>query len=84
MTPELYEACRRALHVRTPDGRLLRAGRAVLFILRELGWPVRPLEWPPLVWIVELAYAVAARHRALLSIFLRGVRDGCGVRWRRP
>lgn len=73
MTPALHEACRRALHARTAGGRLLRAGRAVLFVLGELGWPVRPLGWPPLVWVVELAYAAAARHRSRVSLFLRAV-----------
>jgi hypothetical protein len=73
MTPALYEACRRAIHVRTADGRLLRGGRAALFVLEEIGWPVGPLGWPPFVWIVELAYAVAARHRALVSLLLRAL-----------
>jgi predicted DCC family thiol-disulfide oxidoreductase YuxK len=63
MTPELRDACRRAVHVLLPDGRLLRAGRASLFLLRALGWPVAPLEWPPLVWLVELAYRLVAAHR---------------------
>ena len=55
MTPELREACRRAVHVVTTDGRVLRAGRASLFVLGQTGYPrlARLLSVPPLVWIVE-------------------------------
>ena len=38
MTPELNAACGRAVHVVQSDGTILRAGRAVLFILEEIGW----------------------------------------------
>src|SRR3954451_7019277 len=39
MTPALRDACRRAVHVHTADGRWLRGGRASLFILERIGWP---------------------------------------------
>ena len=72
MTPELREACRRAAHVLTADGRVLRAGRASMFVLREIGHPVlgRVLAVPPLVWLVELGYFIVARNRSGFSWIL--------------
>lgn len=72
MTPELRLACQRAVHVVTGQGKVLRAGRAVLFALREIGWvwTARLLSIPPLIWCVELGYAVVARHRKLFARFL--------------
>lgn len=72
MTPELREACRRAVHVITADGRVLRAGRATLFVLREIGhpWAARVLEIPPLIWAIELGYWLVARNRNLASRLL--------------
>ena len=69
MTPELRAACRRAMHVVTADGRTLRAGRASLFILQETGNRrlAAVLGFPPLVWLVELAYRFVARNRSQLS-----------------
>jgi predicted DCC family thiol-disulfide oxidoreductase YuxK len=69
MTPELRDACRRAVHVVTTDGRVLRAGRASLFVLGQTGYPrlARLLSVPPLVWIVELGYVLVARNRSLVS-----------------
>ncbi len=63
----------RSVHVITADGRVLRAGRAVLFILEQLGyrWIVRALSLPPFVWLVELGYAIVARNRRRLSRWLR-------------
>src|SRR5258708_4527248 len=37
MTPDLREACKRAVHVVTDDGTLIRAGKATLFILEQIG-----------------------------------------------
>ena len=56
MSPELRAACARAFHVVTRDGRVLRAGRAALYVLGRLGHPglARVLGLPPLVWAVEL------------------------------
>lgn len=69
MTPELRDACRQSVHVVTADGRLLRAGRACLFVLEELGW--RRLaavgRMPPFLWLVEAGYRFVANHRPLVS-----------------
>ena len=71
MTPELRKACSRAVHVLTADGELLRAGRACLWVLHEVGHPVlaRVLALPPLVWAVEVGYWLVARNRQLASRF---------------
>lgn len=68
MDDALYEACQKAVHVLTADGHLLRAGRAVLFILQELGyswagWFARK----PFIWMVEWFYGWIASHRKWLS-----------------
>lgn len=76
MTPELQDACARAVHVVTPEGPVLRAGRACLWVLQRTGFPVlsRILALPPLVWGVELGYWLVARNRRLASrmMFRRG------------
>ena len=77
MTPELREACRRALHVLTADGRMLRSGRAALFVLERTtpGWRrlAPALGHPPLVWFVEIGYRIVARHRSLFAhVLARG------------
>ncbi len=72
MTPELAEACTHAVHVITADGRAIRAGRAALFILDNIGWPraARILAVPPLVWAIEVGYWIVARNRMLFSRFM--------------
>lgn len=67
------DALRRGVHVFTADGRVLRGGRAVLFIAEQLGygWIARPLSLPPLVWLVEGIYWLIARFRGKLSRWLR-------------
>jgi len=71
MTPELRKACARSAHVITRDGVVLNTGRAVLFILYHLGW-----RWtwvfsvPPLIWPVDLGYAIFVRNRAFFFRFL--------------
>ena len=74
MTPELYEACKRAVHVIKADGQLLRAGQATLFILERLGWGYgllpRMLRVPPFIWFIELGYKIVARNRSFFSLFL--------------
>lgn len=73
MTPQLLAACRQAVHVITGDGQVIRAGRAALFVLAEIGYPrwlVRPLHRPPLIWIVEVGYQIVARNRPFFSKFL--------------
>lgn len=78
MNPELYTACSRALHVVTQSGAVLRAGRAALFVLDQIGHPglARILGVPPLVWAVELGYRLVASNRSLFSrLFFRGSSD---------
>ena len=72
MSPELAAACERAVHVLTREGRMLRAGRATLYILERVGWGLfaRLLSLPPLVWLVEAVYWVVARNRDFFSRFL--------------
>jgi predicted DCC family thiol-disulfide oxidoreductase YuxK len=75
MTPDLYRACARAVHLITPDGHVLRAGRAVVEVLRLLGWRRRAalLLLPPFVWLVELGYRIVANHRPFFGrFFFRG------------
>ena len=72
MTPELYAACQRAVHVLTNDGRVLRAGRASLFILEQIGYRIaaRLLRLPPFLWFVELGYRIVATNRPFFARFL--------------
>jgi predicted DCC family thiol-disulfide oxidoreductase YuxK len=72
MTPELFAACERAVHVLTPDGRVLRAGRATLYVLERIGWGrlARVLMLPPFIWLVELGYRVVASNRPFFARFL--------------
>jgi len=72
MTDALAARCARAMHVLAPDGTLLAAGRASLFVLERIGFPrlARTLRWPPLVWLVEAGYWVVARNRGFFSLFL--------------
>ncbi|MDX1932961.1 MAG: DUF393 domain-containing protein [Capsulimonadales bacterium] len=69
MTPELAAACKKAVHVLTPEGKVLRAGRAALYLLDRIGWGAvaRPLMWPPFVWGVEIGYKVVAANRQFFS-----------------
>ena len=78
MTPDIYSACERAVHVVTSDGRVLKAGRATLFVLERIGWGwfARLLSYPPLVWLVEIGYWIFAHSRPFFSLFMfRGERD---------
>lgn len=74
MTPELYEACKRAVHVITSEGEVLRAGRATMFILEQTGWSYgilpRLMSLPPFNFFTEIGYSVVARNRKLFSRFL--------------
>ena len=72
MTPELAERCARAVHVITTDGRILRAGRACLFIFERCGyrWSSRFCRLPPMVWFVELGYRIVARKRKFFARYL--------------
>ena len=72
MTPALRAACARAVHVVTADGRVLRAGRAALFVLQQIGYErwAALLSVPPLIWCVEPGYRLVAANRAFFSRFL--------------
>ena len=66
MTPQLREQARRAVQVITVDGAQLSGGRAMLFILEEIGWHptlARLGRHGPFVWLVELGYRLVARNR---------------------
>jgi predicted DCC family thiol-disulfide oxidoreductase YuxK len=83
MDARLRRACARALHVVTPDGRVLRAGRATLAVLEPLGLgPVaRLLALPPLVWAVEAGYRIVASNRPFFGrLILRGRPEAPGDR----
>ena len=72
MTSELYQACQQAVHVITVDERTIKAGRAAMFVLEEVGYPcwlVRPLTWPPLVWFTEFGYWIVASNRSFFAKF---------------
>ena len=72
MTDELARGCARALHVITPEGQILRAGRATLYVVEQLGWRrlARAGAWRPLVWLVEAGYWAIARTRRVGSRLL--------------
>lgn len=72
MTPELAERCARAVHVIAADGRILRAGRASLFIMERCGfkWSSRCMRLPPMIWLVELGYFIVARNRRFFGRFM--------------
>ena len=69
MTDGLAARCERAVHVILPDGEILSAGRASLYVLDQVGWHALAavLRRRPLVWLVEAGYRLVARHRGLLS-----------------
>jgi hypothetical protein len=67
MTPLLREQARKAVQVVTAEGAQLSAGRAVLFVLEQIGWHpalARLGQRRPLVWFVELGYQLVARNRS--------------------
>ena len=72
MTDALAAGCARAVHVITPGGDVLRAGRASLYVLDRLGWHTLARVWavPPLIWLVELGYRLVAGHRGFASRLL--------------
>lgn len=72
MTPVLAAACEKAVHVVQSNGTCLRAGRAVLLVLEELGYKAvaRVLLLPPLIWFVEAGYILVANHRDFFATFL--------------
>ena len=77
MTADLFRASRGAVQVLTRDGVHLAAGRASLFVAREIGFYPRLARLAakrPLVWAVEAGYQLVARHRGFFGRFLfRGI-----------
>lgn len=64
MDERLRAACQQAVQVLRTDGTRLSGGRAVLFVLEELGYRwARWLQHEPLVCAVEWAYGWVARNR---------------------
>ena len=76
MTPSLTAACEHAVHLITSEGKTLRAGRAVLFILERTGWgwTARLLALPPLIWGVEVAYKIVAQNRPFFARIIFGLK----------
>ncbi len=78
ITPQLYDACHKAMHVVKSNGEILRAGRAMLFVLNGINWTngFLPafLSLPPMIWFVEIGYKLIAANRTFFSrfIFVRG------------
>lgn len=73
MTPLLRQQAERAVQVITPEGRQMSGGRAVLFVLEQVGWHpalVRLASRQPFVSVVELGYRIVARNRTFFSRFL--------------
>ena len=72
LTKELRRECAEAVHVITNNGRVLRGGRAWLFMLRAIGWHnvAALLGTPPFFWLTELGYRLVARNRHRLSRWL--------------
>lgn len=72
MTPALFTACKQAVHLVQRDGTILKAGRAVLYMLEHTGMGrlARVLAHPPFLWLVELGYRVVARNRPFFGRFL--------------
>jgi predicted DCC family thiol-disulfide oxidoreductase YuxK len=78
VTEEVRRASVHALHVVTAEGRVLSAGRASLFVIGHIGWPLtaRVLSWPPFIWAVELGYRLVAHNRGRLSRWFPGSTEG--------
>lgn len=72
MTDEIRKRCARAVHVLTPDGRWLRAGRASLYLFRLAGWGwfASGLMLPPFVWVMEFFYWMVANNRNFFARFM--------------
>jgi hypothetical protein len=72
MNRDLAGRCTHAVHVVTPTGQVLSAGRASLYVLGVLGWRrlAALLSIRPLLWFVEGAYGLVASHRRFVSQFV--------------
>lgn len=83
MTPALRRQAERAVQVLTPQGQQISGGRAVLYVLEQVGWHpwlVRIAGRWPIVWLVEVGYWVVARNRQFFSrlMFQGSGCQGCG------
>lgn len=87
LTPALYEACKRSVHVLLPDGTVLQHAPACLYILEHSSFPA-PLRWlalrvaglPLVMPLLNLGYTFVASHRRPVSrifhrLFWSGARD---------
>ena len=72
MTEALARRCAHAIHVLTPEGVVLSAGRASLYLMDAVGWRrfSAVFSTRPLIWLVEAAYRVVAGRRQWFSRFL--------------
>ena len=72
MTDCLAQRCERAVQVVTPEGQILSAGRASLYVLGKVGFPrlARLGRRPPFVWGIEIGYWLVARNRQFFSKWL--------------
>lgn len=72
MTPELAAACVEAMHVLCRDGRVLKSGRAALYIFGGLGWrrTAALFALPPLIWGVEFGYWIVSSNRLFFDRLL--------------
>ena len=77
MTDDLAERCARAMHVLTPDGETLAAGRASLCVMGLIGYRrlARIGTLPPFIWAIEIGYWIVARNRRLFGRLLVGVKE---------
>lgn len=71
MDEGLREACAKALHLRWPDGRLIRGAAAIGAIAQALGWSRlgHPLKGLPMA-LADHAYQWVADHRTWVSRFI--------------
>lgn len=73
MTPKIYDACKKAMHVVKSNGEILRGGRSMMFVLERINWGhgilPRFLSLPPMIWFVELGYTIVALNRQFFSRF---------------
>ena len=69
MSDALAARCARAVHVITPAGQVLRAGRASLYVLGRIGWHATEAiaSRRPLAWLVEVGYWLVARNRPFFA-----------------
>lgn len=82
MTTDLYEACRQAIHLISPTGEMMRAGRAALFIMEQLGypsWAIELLRRPPFIGLIEWGYDLVAKNRTIAAKLFFTTEDGAAI-----